>query len=32
MRYGHTLQVEKSDGEHPRDDELPTPPKPATPR
>lgn len=32
MRYGHTLRVEKSDGEHPRDDELPTPPKPATPR
>ena len=31
MRYGHALQVEKSDGEHPRDDELPTPPMP-TPR
>lgn len=31
MRYGHALQVEKGDGEHPRDDELPTPPMP-TPR
>lgn len=32
MRYGHALQVPASDGEHPRDDELPTPPTATAPR